>query len=871
MNPIIRGMTIRYGLVLFGLALLTFGSHLLLANILDSERTSAAELNLAGRQRMLSQRIGLLGMELDRLSEGPLRAAVRAEYRQALDQMDRSHRILVQGDPTLGILPPRTEALHTLYFGPRRFLDRDVVSFLDQARQLFEEHAVGVPSREAGHDHAEDFAILAFGRLLDGLEEATSQHQADSEERLQDLARLQDATLGAILLVLVLSAFAVFRPTVTRLAAHIREITEVQESLRKLSRAVEESPTSIVITDAHARIEYVNPKFCELTGYTMAEILGQNPSILKSGNTPAAAYGNMWRALRAGQEWHGEFLNRRKDGTTFWEMASISPIKDAAGSVTHFVAVKEDITVRKAMEHSLRAARAEYDSLLTSIRAGVNKIDLEGSVTFANAAHDAMFGLPPGGSLGLKVWDFVDAAERPAMLEMFRRVIAEHPEPTPYVAVFRRTDGTEMVVQTDWGYELGAAGDVMGFVSVMNDITDRRRAEVQLQEAKEEAERANNAKSEFLSRMSHELRTPLNAIIGFGQLLEYNPNEPLTEKQKSSVAYIVQGGHHLLELINEILDLAKIEAGHLELSLESVAVAPLVADCLPLIQPRADERHITVRVAADQGRVVRADHTRLKQVLLNLMSNAVKYNRDGGAIDIFYSDAPNGLLRIAVADTGPGIPEEHQGEVFQPFNRLGAEGSTVEGTGIGLTITRRLIEAMGGRIGFASKPGEGTTFWVEVPTADALASAEAAPESEAGAGVGTEPHAWAGARVLYVEDNPTNVELMQIFLAGTKGFHLLVAVTAEEGLDMARRERPDIILMDVNLPGMSGVEAVRRLKADPETRGIPVIAVSAAAMPRDVEAGVEAGFDSYLTKPINLREVLKTIHHLLANRASVLT
>lgn len=862
MHPIARGLTLRYGLVLVGIALLALGSHLLLSDITEREGSSAAEINIAGRQRMLIQRIALLGMELDRLPENQLRKDIRKAYVEAVEQLEQAHRILIGGDPALGIEPPASSALQSLYFGPRAHIDRDLAVFIQQARHLLSEHEERTPSRIQDHDHAGEFAIMAFGGILGDLETAVRQHQADSNARILRLKRLHDATLVAILVVLILAAAGVFHPMVRRIVRQFQEVGEVQETLRKLSRAVEESPASILITDAAGQIEYVNRKFCELTGYTAAEVKGRNPRILKTGHSAPEKYKDLWGSLAAGREWHGEFLNRRKDGTTFWEMASISPLKDPDGRITHFLAVKEDITQRKAMEENLRAVRAEYDSLVSSIRQGVSKVDLSGTITFANAAHDAMYGFSPGGSVGRKVWDLAHPDDAGDMIAFFRRVLTERPEPTPYVCRHVRRDGSEMVVQTDWGYEYGPGGEVVAFVTVMADITDRRRAEILLQEAKEEAERANRAKSEFLSRMSHELRTPLNAIIGFGQLLQFNPKEPLSSKQGEAVGHILQGGRHLLELINEVLDLARIEAGRLELSVEDVDACRLLGDCLPLIQPLAGARGIDLRVQTGRPAPVRADYTRLKQVLLNLMSNAVKYNRDGGSVSVVLADAPNGMLRIDVTDTGPGIPEERQADLFEPFNRLGAENTEVEGTGIGLTITKRLIEAMGGRIGLVSRPGEGTTFWVEVPAAEMaiLPEETAASEAPEPAPEAAEP---CPGRLLYIEDNPTNQELMRIFLVDNKGFDLTVAESAEEGLELVKRNRPDLILMDINLPGMSGVEAVRTLKADSATRDIPVVAISAAAMPKDLEAGTQAGFDAYLTKPINLKEVFATVTQLL--------
>jgi CheY-like chemotaxis protein len=360
--------------------------------------------------------------------------------------------------------------------------------------------------------------------------------------------------------------------------------------------------------------------------------------------------------------------------------------------------------------------------------------------------------------------------------------------------------------------------------------------------------------------MSHELRTPLNAILGFGQMLEFNPKEPLTEAQKACTSHILKGGKHLLELINEVLDLAKIEAGHMDISIEDIRVRDVVEECLSLIVTMADTRGITVDVEAGAGDwpSVRADYTRLKQVLLNLMSNAVKYNNDGGAIHIDCRKASTGMVRISVTDTGPGIPVGKQSELFQPFSRLGAESTETEGTGIGLTITKKLVEMMDGRIGFDSTEGDGSTFWIEMPPS-AEQQVEDAIGQAGGQGVAPRELPQIAGTILYVEDNPANMELMKLIVERTPGLKMETAHTAELGIELARTYLPEVILLDINLPGMNGYQALEKLKADKRTAGIPVIAVTANATRRDMEKGSEAGFFAYLTKPVQVGKVTETI------------
>jgi PAS domain S-box-containing protein len=432
--------------------------------------------------------------------------------------------------------------------------------------------------------------------------------------------------------------------------------------------------------------------------------------------------------------------------------------------------------------------------------------------------------------------------------------------------VNRRKDGSEFPVEIATNY-FEYEGTGYNFASV-RDISERKTAELALRAAKEQADKANRAKSEFLSNMSHELRTPLNAILGFGQLLE----KEVDDRHRKFVDHIVHGGDHLLILIDEVLDLSKIEAGALTVTVEDVEVGGIIQECLTMIQPLAESHNVQIACHCDVGQSiqVRADSTRLTQILLNLMSNAIKYNCEDGKATISSMPVDDARVRIKIADTGPGIPEDKQSELFMPFSRLGAENSGVEGTGIGLALTKRLVELMEGKIGFESTDGEGTTFWIEFPLADDKWAAGSTSGVEALAignqqqDVAEEPHT-----LLYIEDNPANLYLMEEIVARVQSLHMISAPNAEVGLDLARQHRPDLILMDVNLPGMNGIDALTELQKAEETRHIPAIAVSADAMEKDVELGLATGFRRYLTKPFNVAEVMTTIEEILVGEASL--
>jgi len=396
-------------------------------------------------------------------------------------------------------------------------------------------------------------------------------------------------------------------------------------------------------------------------------------------------------------------------------------------------------------------------------------------------------------------------------------------------------------------------------------------ANSELELAIEEARNANQAKSAFLSSMSHELRTPLNAILGFAQILASNAMPTTPEQKQEFAGHILKSGRHLLTLINEILDLAKVEAGAVSLSMEPVPLADVLAECQGMIAPLAATRGVRVLFPEAPTARVQADRTRLKQVLLNLLSNAVKYNRDGGAVVVDCAQPAPQRLRLSVQDTGMGLSPEQVAGLFQPFNRLGQEAGTQEGTGIGLVVTRRLVELMGGEIGVTSSPGVGSVFWIELACVDlgAATAPEAPPAAHADAAPARPDDVSAAnpATVLYIEDNPANLKLVQEIVRFRPDLRLVCAPDGHFGLSLARSQLPDVILMDLNLPGLSGFEVLAQLRREPDTARIPAIAVSANAMRADIERALAAGFARYLTKPIDIGQFNEAIDGVLATRA----
>jgi PAS domain S-box-containing protein len=458
----------------------------------------------------------------------------------------------------------------------------------------------------------------------------------------------------------------------------------------------------------------------------------------------------------------------------------------------------------------------------------------------------------------------------PDRAEAAIKLVLSEKKVTNYELTVQARDGKKTVVSYNATTFYDRDRRLQGVFAAARDVTERKRFEQALQEtnaelesAKSAAEKANLAKSDFLSSMSHELRSPLNAILGFAQLMEASSPAP-TAAQAESITQILQAGWHLLKLINEVLDLAVVESGKVSLSPEPVSLAEVLAECQAMMEPQAQQRGISMTFPKLAGACfVQADRTRVKQVLINLLSNAIKYNRPQGRVEVLCAAAGADRLRISVQDTGAGLPPEKLAQLFQSFNRLGQEVRGEEGTGIGLVVSKRLVELMGGIIGVESIVGAGSMFWIELrlTTAPSLVTTGGAPVVAAPAPVP------ANARVrtlLYVEDNPANMKLVEKLLALRADIRLIGAVNGTLGVELARATLPEVILMDINLPGISGIDAMKILREDPATKHIPIVALSANAMPRDIVRGLEAGFYRYLTKPIRVDEFMETVNEALA-------
>ena len=551
-------------------------------------------------------------------------------------------------------------------------------------------------------------------------------------------------------------------------------------------------------------------------------------------------------------------------------------------------------------QFELETARLRYFDLYDLAPVGYCTLSEHGLILEANLMAAKMFDTSRSDLVNKPISSFIFKNDQD-IYYLHRKRLIESGEPQSYdLRIINNNGGEPTWIHLTATYEKNADG-VPTLRKVMTDISARKKVEQTLRESEERyhreqhrldqilkssnielgratviaerasaaAEKANLAKSDFLSNMSHELRTPLSAILGFAQLIDTGSPAP-TPKQKRNLDQILLAGWYLLDLINEILDLALIESGKLSMSLEPVALSQVLRDCETMIEPQADKHSIDVKfIDIDLAYVVKADRTRLKQVLINLMSNAIKYNTTDGTVIVSCIQSSENI-RICVEDSGQGLAPEQIAQLFQPFNRLGQENNMQEGTGIGLVMTKRLIELMGGKIGLESTVGRGSTFWVEIPTANSSLTTEPKTTSNLSEKQNARQNA-SIHKLLYVEDNPANLMLVEGIVERRADLELFTAQDGVNGIKLARSKQPNIILMDINLPGISGIDALKILQKDSLTSHIPIIALSANAIPADVQKGLDTGFFRYLTKPIKIDELLATIDLAIAFAAETST
>ncbi|HYI07572.1 MAG TPA: PAS domain S-box protein [Thermoanaerobaculia bacterium] len=637
---------------------------------------------------------------------------------------------------------------------------------------------------------------------------------------------------------------------------------------------------SSIATDAKGVIQVFNVGAERMLGYAAADVLNKiTPADISDPLEVIARAGALSRELGTditpgfealafkasrGIEDIYELTYIRKDGSRFPAIVSVTALRDDQSAIIGYLLIGTDNSARKHAEEKLRSTEESFRLMVESVSDyAIVMLDPEGRVVSWNTGAQRIKGFHADEIVGRHFATFYppeDVASGKPRRDLDQAAASGRHEDEGWRV---RKDGSLFWANIVFTAIRDQGGNLRGFAKLTRDLTERNKVEAALTNAKATAEKANLAKSDFLSSMSHELRSPLNAILGFAQLMESDSPSP-TASQSESIIQILNAGWYLLDLINEILDLATIESGKLSMSLEPVSLNELLLECQAMIEPLALRRGIRMRFPrGDAQYCVHADRTRIKQVLINLLSNAIKYNTESGSVVVDCSaKSSSGRIRITVTDTGAGLPPEKVGQLFQPFNRLGQEANGEEGTGIGLVVSKRLVELMDGVIGVESRIGRGSVFWVELPSTaplalpahvDTIAPAESAAATPEGL-----------RTLLYVEDNPANLKLVERLIGRRNDLRLLSAVDGNRGVELARTCLPDVILMDINLPGISGIEALRILRGDRTTAHIPVVALSANAMPRDIQRGLDAGFFRYLTKPIKVSEFMDALNVALA-------
>ncbi|MDI1299497.1 PAS domain S-box protein [Methylotenera sp.] len=673
---------------------------------------------------------------------------------------------------------------------------------------------------------------------------------------------------------------------------NVSEEYAVQQALRDNTALIQTILNTVAdgIITLHASngtIETVNPTAQKMFGFSAIELAGLNFSVLipeldqEQRNSSLKHYSpsDEARAVGLGRE----VIGWRKDNKPFPLEIAVSEMW--LGGERYFTCILRDISARRIAEEALLKAGALQSAIFNSENFSSIATDAKGVIQIFNVGAERMLGYTAD-----EVMNQITPAEISDPVEVIARAktlsieLATAITPGFEALVFKASRGIEDIYELTYIRKDGsrfpavvsvtalrdAQSAIIGYLLIGTDNTARKQIEaerttlnealqlknVELERATFVAEKANLAKSDFLSSMSHELRTPLGAILGFAQLIESGTPAPTTS-QKKSIDQILKAGWYLLELINEVLDLALIESGKLALSLEPVLLADVMHECEAMIEPQAQSRDIKVIFTRREFPYwVKCDRTRVKQIVINLLSNAIKYNKVNGTVTVECSITPYDTVRISVQDTGAGLTSEELTQLFQPFNRLG-QNAEEEGTGIGLVVCKRLIDLMKGKIGVESVVGKGSTFWIEL---EQTSQSELDTQYQLKLPTPQQPHRDGLLyKLLYVEDNPANLMLVEDIIARLPDIRLFSANNAIQGVKLAREELPDVILMDINLPGFSGFDAFEMLSDDPLTSHIPVVALSANAMPRDIEKGLHAGFFRYLTKPINVKEFMETM------------
>jgi PAS domain S-box-containing protein len=670
----------------------------------------------------------------------------------------------------------------------------------------------------------------------------------------------------------------------------IEEGKEAQQEILKLSKAVEQNPSSIVITNIDGDIEYVNPKFCQLTGYTKEEVIGQNPRILKSENTTREFFEDLWNTILSGNEWHGELQNRKKNGDLYWESASISPLINDHGDITHFIAIKEDITERRNEQQRLVKSMSLLNASLESTADGLLVVSRIGNITMWNQKFVDMWDVP---------LSILENGNEEDLLTFFdKRILDNKPFRAKVNELYARADklSVDIINLSDgrvlerYSQPQRMENNIVGRVWSFREITLQKQAEARLINSTNElqiknseldealtnaeaarikademaanAESANKSKSLFLANMSHEIRTPLNAIIGFSQLMNRDPQ--LTHIQKEYNISIISAGEHLLALINDILELSKVEAGRVVLNPTNLDLQILLKDIHMIFKERAKSKHLQFlfEIAEDIPQYVVVDEGKLRQIFFNLIGNAIKFTDQGGvAVRVRADDVDNvsGRLVVEIQDSGPGIPENEIGSLFKHFVQTSSGMRKGSGTGLGLALSRELALLMGGNITVTSEVGKGSvfSFFVDIKEGNIEAVEKVSLKRVVCIENTEKSH-----KILVVDDKKENLQVA-ISLLKLVGFETNEAINGQDAIVKFEEWSPDLILMDLRMPIMDGYEATRQIKLTEKGMNTPIIALTASAFEEDQKKTKLLKMQGYIRKPFRENDLFNTIGKIL--------
>jgi len=531
---------------------------------------------------------------------------------------------------------------------------------------------------------------------------------------------------------------------------------------------------------------------------------------------------------------------------------------------TRTLTLEDEIKERKKAEDDLKISNERLFHLMKTACDSFWEIDKDGRIKPNPNGFEGPINASPfiNGKTFPEMASSRELSENPEKWQKFRINLAEHKIINNFAFWMVNDQGEDICLYVNGIPLFDEETNFIGYRGASTDITALRNTVSALKKARDKAEQSSNAKSEFLSRMSHELRTPMNAILGFSQLMKNDKSGTLTEKHHKFVNNIMSSGKHLLELINQVLELAKIESGTLELSIEDVDISHAFEECWDLMSPMAEKHQITLEFIQPKEKLfIHCDYTRLKQVLFNLCSNGIKYNNPQGLVNIQAKRLDDKLIRITIKDNGIGISKKQRSDIFVPFKRLGIERENISGTGIGMSISKSLVEGMAGNISFISTLGIGSEFYIDLPASQEKSIPSKIKRPPAPVKIEKKQPLKSRHLILYVEDNPFNMALMEDIIDSAGNLKLLMAKSAETGIEIAKKQTPDLILMDINLPDLNGYEALKILRGDSKTKKIPVIAISANATRRDINKGLAAGFDSYITKPFDINQLIREIRY----------